>query len=118
MEASIAEIIIEGNYRRTGRPGAGMVVPQFLEIKEKFLKALETNTPVLIENSDLKLTQSIVIRLKYVGERWCQGEATYHRGHGTVTVPYTISYADLYLARNSQEKNINIIFKGDNPYGG
>lgn len=117
MTTSIADVLIRGQENVSQESADPMGVPQFKQIKEKFQKALDNNTPILIENADLNLTHSVVIELDYVGDRWCRGYTTYHRADGSVKVPYTISYSEVYIGHGTQGKNSNIIFKGDNPYG-
>ena len=116
---TLAEIFAETQERTKvtfSNPKAA--VREFIDIKPKFQYAMDHNIPILIESSDLNLTQSVVVVLDYVGERWCKGYVTYHRVDGDSQVPYTISYADVYTLNDpqSKSKNLKIIFQGDTPY--
>lgn len=115
--SQIAEILKEGNARQNTRVIDNMGVMLYKEIKEKFEDAMANDIPILIENVELSLTQAVVIKLDYVGDRWCRGVATYHRRDGDVEVPYTIHYSEMFIRTGSQVKSANIVFKGDNPYG-
>lgn len=111
MLMGIAKLIDEGKRTRQdhGTP------KEFVEIKQKFVEAKEMNTPVLIERSTLGLAQSIVIELKYIGNKWCMGTTTYYRYGKEVEIPYTISYVDIYTT-DPTVNTPNIIFKGANPF--
>ena len=113
----IAEVLKEGNARKNSLAADKMGVALYDEIREKFMYAMENDISILIENVELSLTQAVVIKLDYVGERWCKGIATYHRRDGDVKVPYTIHYSEMFIRTGSQVKSANIVFKGDNPYG-
>lgn len=89
---------------------------EFVDIKKRFLDAKDNNTPILIERSTLSLAQSIVIELRYIGDRWCMGTTKYYRYGEVVEVPYTISYVDLYTT-DPTVNTPNIVFKGANPFG-
>lgn len=112
MYVGIVDLILEGNKVNK----VANTPKEFVEIKERFMEAESKRTPILIERSALNLTQSIVIELEYVGDKWCMGRTTYHRNGGEIKVPYTISYADLYTTDPSVNTP-KIIFKGDNPFG-
>lgn len=88
---------------------------EFVNIKQKFQEVMDKRTPIIIESSALNLTQSIKIELEYVGDRWCMGRSTYYRYGKEEKVPYTISYADLYIT-DPAINTPKIIVKGANPF--
>lgn len=88
---------------------------EFRKIKAKFEEAYRNKTPILIERSALNLTQSVVIELESVQDKWCMGKTTYQRVDGEIKVPYTISYVDLYITDPAVNRP-KIIFKGENPF--
>ena len=112
MLMGIAKLIDEG--KKVSR--IDKTPKEFVDIKRRFEEAKELNTPVLIERSTLSLAQSIVIELKYIGDKWCMGTTTYHRYGEEVEVPYTISYVDLYTT-DPTVNTPKIVFKGANPFG-
>lgn len=112
MLMGIAKLLDEGKRSTMN----GKTPKEFVGIKNRFLEAKELNTPVLIERSTLSLAQSVVIELKYIGDKWCMGTTTYTRYGKEVEVPYTISYADLYIT-DPTVNTPKIVFKGANPFG-
>ncbi len=90
----------------------------FLDIKKRFLYAKEHNIPIILENSGLNNSQSVVLDLSFVGDKWAMGYVTYYSAIRTESTPYTIHYSDLYCAGKQSKKNkrVKVIFKGDNPY--
>lgn len=89
---------------------------EFKEVKERFQRALDEGTRVLLEMYSIKMSVSVVLKIKYVGNRWCMGEATYHSQNREHKVPYTIHYGDLIV----RDKNVirpKITFEGANPFG-
>lgn len=92
---------------------------EFQEIKERFQKAKDEGTRILVESNELNLSYSVLLELAYIGDRWCMGRVRYHQPNTDEKVPYTINYADLYThGKNySSSKTTKIIFEGENPYG-
>lgn len=110
---SLIDLINEGKFNSSK---ARETPKEFIKIRLRFEEAKENNTPILIESSTLNLAQSIVIELKYVGNKWCMGTTSYNRYGEEVLVPYTISYADLYTT-DPTVNTPKIVFKGANPFG-
>lgn len=100
------------SYEQLAKKHVDKTPKEFQEIKAKFQYAKDNGIRVLAESSDLQLPQSVVMDIKYVGDRWCQGIVTYDRTTGVDKVPYTIHYSDVYAPTTS----MRIIFEGDNPY--
>ena len=92
---------------------------EFQEIKEMFQKAKDEGTRILVESNELNLSYSVLLDIKYIGDRWCMGTVRYHQPNKDENVPYTINYADIYThGKNySSSKTTKIIFEGENPYG-
>lgn len=91
-------------------------VPKELRgIRNKFIEAKKNNTPVLIEQGKFRFRHSIVLKIKYIGDKWCMGETTYHRYGKEEKIPYTINYTDLYITDRTASVP-KIVFKGDNPF--
>lgn len=90
----------------------------FGAIKEEFQKIKEQGKRVLYEDSNFPATVSVVLRIQYVGDRWCQGVTTYYRMGEVVEVPYTIHYTDVLGVGqpNSPVSGIRIIKEGVNPF--
>lgn len=89
-------------------------------IRYKFKKAMETNTPVLVENADLSSPHSVVIDISYIGERYCMGYQTILYYGQEIKVPHTIHYTDVYGQYESERRknkgHPRIIFYGDDPF--
>lgn len=115
MCLSITELLQE-NYAKTSPDSRERIPYEFEEIKAMFQKAKDNGTRVLIENSELSLSYSVVVELEYVGDRWCMGKTRYHQLDKDEYIPYTISYADLYV-KHSTGRPTKIIFEGENPFG-
>lgn len=94
--------------------------PALVTIHERFVKAMEEGTEVLIENSELSSAHSVVVKIEYVGGRWCLGYQTIQFYSETVKVPYTIHFTDVYgineSERRKSSRQVKIIFKGENPF--
>jgi len=95
--------------------------PQLKPIKNMFQKAKDEGTEVLIENSELSYAHSVVIKIAYVGSRWCLGYQKIYRYGEEIKVPHTIQYTDVYTqyegSRGQSKRQPKIIFKGMNPFG-
>lgn len=88
---------------------------EFIPIKRVFEQALEDDTPVLFETTDMKMMRSVVIDLVYVGDYFSSGEVTYINGGIKFRVPYTINYANIFVS--GYKTRDRVIFKGEHPYG-
>lgn len=95
--------------------------PALINIRERFMKALEDGTEILIENSELSSAHSVVIKLAHVAGRWCLGYQTILYYGEEVKVPHTIHFTDVYGVNESERRRssrqVKIIFKGENPLG-
>lgn len=87
---------------------------EFIPIKRAFEEAKEEGTEVLMETTDLKMMQSVVMTITYVGNRFATGRVKYSRGRFGDYVPYTVNYADVFI--NGYKSKDRIIFRGENPY--
>lgn len=93
---------------------------EFIPIKRKFEELKEAKTPVLLENNEMKLKQSVVLSIDWVGDRYTKGKVRYIResvGDTIVDseeVPYSISYVDIFSG--DSKNKMKVIVKGDNPF--
>lgn len=92
---------------------------EYQRIKQMFEEAKDNDTEILLENTELSSTYSVVLKLTYVGNYFCVGQVRYHRIDKTEYVPYSIHYSDIHSSKykNSVSKNTKVTFKGANPYG-
>lgn len=92
----------------------------FYEIRKRFIKAKKEGKRVLLENSDLRSANSVVLTIDYIGSRWCSGYQTVLYFGKELKIPYTIHYSDVYGAvgnmNNRAKRQVKVIFEGENPF--
>lgn len=87
----------------------------YKKIEDKFRRVMENNEQVIIEEGGFPHTDSTVMYVTHVTDRWVGGY--YHIRHegNKVKIPKTIHYSDLFMDDKSHK--IRVIFEGANPYG-
>lgn len=99
-------------------PSSSHIPEEYISIRNMFQEAKDNGEKVLVENTELGYAYSVVVKLDYIGTRWCTGYVRYPRVEGVEYVPYTISYADIYTSKykNSTSKNLTVKFRKENPF--
>lgn len=87
---------------------------EYISIAKKFQKVKDTNESVIVEEGTFPHTDSNVMYINYVSDRWVGGYSLLRYENSTVKVPRTIHYSDIFV-RDKNHK-IKIIFEGANPY--
>lgn len=86
----------------------------YISIANKFKQVKDNNESVIIEEGGFPHTDSTVMYIDYVSDRWVGGYS-YVRNEGkNIKIPKTIHYSDIYV--KDKNHKIKIIFKGANPY--
>jgi hypothetical protein len=96
-----------------------VILPSSLQtIKERFQKALDDHTEVLIELNDISNACSVKVAVTSVYDRWClcHERRLYH--DEWVEVPYTVHYTDLIKPEKGSRlaKIPKIVFKGEKAF--
>ncbi|AAX92404.1 hypothetical protein TwortDSMZ_154 [Staphylococcus phage Twort] len=91
------------------------IVPEpYLAIASKFKKVREKGESVILEEAGFPHTNSTIMYIDYVSDRWVLGYSYTKSERETVKIPRTIHYSDIYVTDKSHK--VNVIFEGENPY--
>lgn len=86
----------------------------YIGIAKKFQEVKDRNESVIVEEGGFPHTDSTVMYIEHVADRWVGGYS-YVRNEGkTIKIPKTIHYSDIYVSDKNHK--IKIIFEGANPY--
>lgn len=86
----------------------------YKDIAEKFREVKEKNEAVIIEERGFPHTDSTVMYIDNVTDRWVGGHSIVRHEGETIKIPKTIHYSDIYMQEKSRK--VKIIFEGANPY--
>lgn len=91
------------------------VTPEpYKAIAERFKEVKENGESVIVEEGGFPHTDSIVMYIEHITDRWVMGYSYLRHEGELVRVPKTIHYSDIYI--NDKSHKIKIIFEGANPY--
>lgn len=91
------------------------VVPEpYKAIARKFKEVKELGQSVIVEEGGFPHTDSTVMYIENIADRWVGGYSYLRHEGNLVKVPKTIHYSDIYI--NDKSHKIKIVFEGANPY--
>lgn len=80
------------------------------EVKHLFQDIMDKDEYLIVEDANFPEYNTIVIKLDYVGDRWCKGTERKVTETGIENVPYTINYTSL------TNHKITLMRGGENPF--
>lgn len=84
----------------------------FEKLIKKLKQAKQNHDPVIVESGATGLSESHVVYIDFVGDRWAKGHHIIYNDEGDeVQVPETITYAS--VINDKRYFNTHITFKGD-----
>ena len=83
-------------------------------IAKKFEKVKEKKESIIIEEGGFPYTDSTVMYVSHVSDRWVGGYSIIRHEGKEVKIPKTIHFSDIYVKDKSHK--VRIIFEGANPY--
>lgn len=86
----------------------------YIDIAKKFQQVKDDGESIIIEEGGFPYTDSTVMYIEHVTDRWVGGYSLIRHEGEQVKVPKTIHYSDLYVKDKSHK--VRIIFEGANPY--
>lgn len=87
----------------------------FEELINKLKRANDNKEPVLVESGATGLSESHMVYIDFVGERWAKGHhIVYNEDGDEIAVPDTIAYAS--VINDKRYFNTHLVFKEDTKY--
>lgn len=98
-----------------GNANSSDVLPlPYKEIAKKFEEVKAKGESIIIEEGGFPYTDSTVMYIEHVTDRWAGGYSLIRHEGEEVKVPKTIHFSDIYVKDKSHK--VRIIFEGANPY--